>query len=229
MDRKAIIIEASYTDPATKGAEADAMLWRDFLESDIGGGWRASDVLFISNPSPDELNLTLLKAANSEYAFVVFCGRGDLLKLDKPWRETALYFGPHGTLTESLLTPKTPKCTLLFDCCRYQDNLIPDQRLFVKVKSGLARERFDESLKKSENGLVKIFAKNGENQTGKHQSFSRHLIQQAQKWAHTDSSVLGQDIAFNLANEAIKSIYPLLHCEYFPGRRSHHFPFAVHV
>lgn len=235
MKRKALIIGAAYDDPKILGVYTDMETWYDFLQSNLGGAWRPSELLSLRDPSIDEVQKGLIAAGECEYSFIIFCGHGELIKLNKPWRETVINFGHYGNVSESQINPKTPWCTLLFDCCRLAGEFSNDLNFLIESKSASVevrsstRELFDKTLENSEKGLVKVFAASPGEAAEDEKSFSKQLVHLARAWMATGEGVLRLDAAVALAAQEMKQILPQQNPEYLGGRRHRHFPFAINV
>jgi len=83
--------------------------WKSFLESDLGGGWLATDIEIYRKPSRAQITAALPSDADC-YCFIAFSGHG---------------FEGHIVLNEqdeafpiSSLKPKVEKSTIIIDSCR---------------------------------------------------------------------------------------------------------------
>ena len=235
MKRKALIIGAAYDDPDIPGVYTDLDVWDKFLKSPCGGGWESSEVDKLKDPDFRQLEAALRKLFDVDYAFIVFCGHGATVKLDKPWTETLLYFGNHGTLTDSKINPGPRRCTLLLDCCRGHLPLSADQLFLIEGKAAsyldrdASRTLFDNALSQADRGLVTIYAASVGESASDRRSFSKQLILQTENVMEVHKGVLPQPLAVELTAEAMKETMPQQHPEYNGGRRLNHFPFAVNV
>ncbi|MES2659487.1 MAG: caspase family protein [Verrucomicrobiota bacterium] len=237
MKRKALIIGAAYHDPTIPGVYEDVQIWRAFLQSPFGGCWDEPEISVLLDP-----DVAAVKAAvggmNAEYAFVVFAGHGETLKLSKPWRETVLHLGNHGVVTDSDLNPGTARTSMVLDCCRGVDNLLESVHFSEVSKSASTlpeehrirhRVAFDSEVGRAEEGLVQIFAAREGEYADDAKSFTRQLIFVAMSNMEKHRGTLHQNVAVELVAEMMKKETPQQHPEYKGGRRLNHFPFAIHV
>lgn len=115
MQRKAIIIESSNIkgESYLPGAAVDALNWKDFLRSDLGGNWLDSEIESHSNPMGVTIQRILRAAASGDYTFVVFSGHGS--EGSVCLNDYEHYF------PIASLTPLSTKGTLILDTCRGSD------------------------------------------------------------------------------------------------------------
>ena len=112
MKRKAILIESSnvsgYSD--LPGARVDVQNWINFLKSDLGGAWEASEIVPMSKPASTDVEKEL-KVDSDCYCFVAFSGHGSdgSVLLNENWVKG---------FPISSLKPKSQRGTLIVDSCR---------------------------------------------------------------------------------------------------------------
>jgi Caspase domain len=111
MKRKAILIESSkvngYRD--LPGARVDVENWKNFLQSDLGGLWAASEIVTLSHPYSADVALEL-KVDSDCYCFVAFSGHGaeGVIALNDAYKEFPI----------TKLKPSVEKATVIIDSCR---------------------------------------------------------------------------------------------------------------
>ena len=126
LKRFAIIIESSNVrgQADLPGARQDAMNWRSFLTSELGGAWRADEMVKHNLNKPSSAHIrSLLDLYDDRYVFLVFSGHG--------YEEYDRVLGRYVTkicLNESeqdvsidSISPKQLG-TAVFDCCRGVEN-----------------------------------------------------------------------------------------------------------
>lgn len=237
MKRKALIIGAAYSDPVIPGVYQDILIWKDFLQSPFGGYWEESEILLLIDPDVAEVRAAV-RAMEADYAFVVFAGHGEEQQLFKPWRETVLHLGEHGTITDSDLNPGCKRTAMVLDCCRGLDSLLESVEFneFYKAASALEegqklrhRAAFDAEVGLAEEGLVQIFAASVGEYAADAKSFTRQLIFMTTGIMDKHRGPLHQNVAVEIVAELMKRETPQQHPEYKGGRRLRHFPLAIHV
>jgi Caspase domain len=114
MKRKAVLIESSRVKDhkALPGALVDVANWISFLQSDLGGAWRESEIATLSHPSLSQVE-NELSNDKGDYCFVAYSGHG---------REGNVFLNDYWVdqngLAISNLKPKTARGTLIIDSCR---------------------------------------------------------------------------------------------------------------
>lgn len=115
---------------------------------------------------------------------------------------------------------------------------MPDVNKFIKIAFAQEscddetkkyyRNFFDEQLKLSDMGCVKIYATGIGYGAEDENSFSRNLIESAKLHMKSNQcSTLYLNDAVYIASEAMTDINPQQIPQYVGGRRNRHFPFAV--
>jgi hypothetical protein len=234
MKRHAILIAASPKSEPLPGVYTDISSWYAFLRSNQGGVWAEDEIVNVTDTGRSEIIAAISFAKNSDYAVVVFAGHGQTVKTELPWPGTQLLLSSGESILERELNPGTPRCTLVLDCCR--TNQEQDQLgVLVKEASAALRDEdpvkhrlaFDQAVEAAEGGLVKVFSTAlGTAAADKH-SFSKHLIFRATEWAKGNKGVLSLRDVVSVASESIQQRNPQQKPEYNGGRRLRHFPFAV--
>lgn len=237
MERKAILIAA---DPGSKfgfspvpEVHTDVNLWSAFLNSKNGGAWTRDEIVTLDrNYNKDDLLQSIRSAKGVEYSLIVFAGHGQTVKRNFPWLETEIFLCDGDTVLERELNPGTPRCTIVLDCCRGNEE--PPEQVKVAMfesafDSTLSRVKYDLYLGKAEAGLVKIYATQVGHNAADDYSFSQHFLFQANEWALKNKGVLSLKDGVDLATTSLQIRNPQQKPEYNGGRRLHHFPLAVSV
>jgi hypothetical protein len=234
MTRKAILLSASPSSAPIPGVHTDIASWQLFLSSNPGGAWSRQEIVHLNNCDREAALAAVRSAKDVDYSLIVFAGNGEILKGDLPWPEAQVLLSNGDSLPERELNPRTPRCTIIFDCCRrtsdYDESAaltkdaapLPAEQDTVKL-----RALFDQSLTTAESGLVKIYAIEAATAAAHEPSFSRQLLYQANAWAKQHHGALSLQQGVSLAAEATRKTNPLQKPEYQGGRRLHHFPLAV--
>jgi Caspase domain len=112
MKRKALLIGNNHGLP---GVKIDLKKFEAFLLSDIGGGWLASEIEVISNPSKSHLanRIDAAKLQKHDYTIVLFSGHGGHA------RRTILELNQYGESIEDIqLHEISTRQITIHDCCR---------------------------------------------------------------------------------------------------------------
>lgn len=240
MARKAILIEASEVPRQTPlpGAKEDVINLSRFLRSMAGGEWHSSEIDVLANPSVATVLATIAAARSADYAFVSFSGHGRHV-VGKDIDETRILLRD-GELSAFQLNTGSDRVTVIIDACRHVSELIGEQRSLQANAGQLSynlqstRALFDSELRLCERGAIYMYGcdlNEGANENSKGGLFTRSLIGVGDDWfagPHTKSSdVLSIQQAFAGAAVITTRRAPQQHPQYQPGRRLHHFPFAV--
>lgn len=236
MTRRAILIAASPPSNAVPGVFADVDAWYSFLQSSSGGRWNPQELLVAKNTSRESLLIAIESASQLDYALIVFAGHGRSVTFDLPWPEAEVHLFDGSTMTERDLNPATPRCTIIFDCCRGLNEeeegagFLKNASLLLEGQDPVKHRAFyDATLYSAESGLVKIYSTGVVSAAADYQSFSQQLLFQASQWASSNRGVLSIQSAVNMAATALARNNQQQKPEYHGGRRLRHFPFAVSI
>jgi hypothetical protein len=111
MNRKAILIESSKIKGHTEllGARVDIENWKNFLLSDLGGAWKASEIVCLSHPFSSDVEREL-RSDLTAYCFVAFSGHGA--------DGTVALNDANMSCPISMLSPKGSRGAIIVDACR---------------------------------------------------------------------------------------------------------------
>lgn len=126
MKRKAIIIESSQVDGLDdlNGARKDARNWKNFLLSNLGGAWSSFDIVVLNTPLMSDV-LSAISESSVDYLFVAFSGHGGI---ERGQEVICLANGDYPiSLLKKLICERSPKATLVLDCCRSEDENVDVQ------------------------------------------------------------------------------------------------------
>lgn len=79
MERRALLIGSTYaTSSILPGVDADIQNLVEYLHSDFGGAWEASEISYLAAPSAEELNqlLRIYHRDQPDFLFIAFSGHG---------------------------------------------------------------------------------------------------------------------------------------------------------
>lgn len=215
--RRSILIAAP---PASA---SDVSLWETFLLSSFGGAWRPDEIIRIDNGDQQEILTAIDSSKGVDYCFVIAIGRGETTRRDRPWRETHLIVGDNSKVSERELNNGSPKCFLFFDCCVAKRSsavlaAIPE----IQRDLCASREAYEKAVMSAEGGLVKLIATTVQNGP-----VSPFIIREAIDWAAGQHGILSLPEAVDHTVKITSKQGASRQLEYLPGRRLHHFPFAI--
>lgn len=232
IKRHALVIECSAIAGLGKisGAQKDAVAWQKFLLSNRGGAWRNDELTILSNPTPQEVRSKIALMTNG-YSFVTFSGHGHVTE---PSRKTMVCL-QGGDISESELTPSSPRVTVILDSCREQTYSFAEEVMeslaMHKTASAASQYRnlFDTALERSSEGVCQLygcsFKQSAHEDPGIGGYFTQSLIQAGKSW--TGSGVFSLLNASEVAEKVLRQKRPQQTPECNLGRRINHFPFAV--
>jgi hypothetical protein len=234
MQRKAILIAASRDEHVLNSAYADSVMFKAFLQSDVGGAWEDGEIVLNTNPTREQIQAAVTSARNADYTLTLFVGQGELRKGALPWEEMQILLGSGELVTERELNSGTQRCALIFDCGNSTTNqdgeALPSVSFEISPTNGArsnSRHQYEAALGAAERGLTKVYATPAGNSLHT-RSFAQHLLHQSHRWAEANRGTLNLGDAVLRANAALeREGYPHA-AQYLPGRRLHDFPFAVH-
>lgn len=246
VTRKALIIGSP--DKHIPGVNIDIKNINSFLLSAIGGAWKDSEIINLTNPTIEEVRnkISLLKL--SDYSFVFFAGHGYYsMRKDS----TILNINATQELDSIELRQGAPKHTLILDCCRKlvddrilkeaMESLAFDRANIQKVNSSECRKYFDEVISKCDPGLVVMNScdlnEYAEESASRGGYYSSSLIKSAEYWANDkllsinlskNYSKYSTQECHNDASIRVKKLSANRQNPVFEGPRSENkFPFAI--
>ena len=247
ITRKAIIIGSP--DATIPGVKIDITNINSFLLSPIGGAWKESEIINLTNPTIEEVRNKISLLQLADYSFVFFAGHGYYL-MHKD--STILNINATQELDSIELRKGAPKHTLILDCCRVlkDDRILKeaalesysyDSAIQQKPTKSECRKYFDEKIAKCSTGIVVMNSCALNETAGETQTqggyYSSSLIKSAEKWA--DSKLLSINLNKDYATystlechtDAAKKVSNLSgnrQNPVFEGPRSDNkFPFAI--
>lgn len=246
ITRKALIIGSP--DKDIPGVNIDIKNINSFLLSPIGGAWKESEIINLTNPTIEEVRnkISLLKLSN--YSFVFFAGHGYYSMHKKC---TILNINSTQELDSIELRQGASKHTLILDCCRVlkderileaaMESLILDSAHRQKPTASECRKYFNQKIEACNPGLVVMNSCNLNETANETQTqggyYSSSLIKSAEKWA--DHQLLNINLNKNYATystlechtdaaEKVTSLSGDRQNPVFEGSRSDSkFPFAI--
>lgn len=246
VTRKALIIGSP--DKNIPGVNVDIKNINSFLLSAIGGAWKDSEIINLTNPKIEEVRnkISLLKLF--DYSFVFFAGHGYYsMRKDS----TILNINATQELDSIELRQGAPKHTLILDCCRKlvddrvlkeaMESLVFDSASIQTANSSECRKYFNTKIEDCDPGLVVMnscdlneYAQENANRGG---YYSSSLIKSAKNWANSKllSINLSQNYAtystqqcHDTASSQVKKLSGNRQNPVFEGPRSENkFPFAI--
>ena len=234
MKRQAILIAASPASDPAPGVYPDIISWDAFLRSRIGGAWLDEEILNASNHPGEELCKLIKSVGNVDYSMIIFAGHAKRVRTEMPWTELQILLGTGESILERELNPGTARCSMILDCCRTgsleerQDFSIKKAAVLEnKEELSIYREAYNTQLASAEGGLVKVYSTEDGVDAIDENTFSQHLVLQANIWADRYHGVLNLRDGVRLASDSIAKFVPQQKPEYQGGRRLNHFPLAV--
>ncbi len=199
MNRAALIVvcpgeEGNYGE--LPGTKIDAMGFRDFLLSDVGGAWRTDEVQVLTNPRTAEVISARGNLILADYALVVFSGHGGTNPINDK-----IYFYIDGERMPQDDLVRNEKTTLIIDCCRtypIEEGMERQASLSAVSVTNIpnARDIYDAAIAAAEPGAPIYLHAAGHNQTSTEDYrgayYIRSLLKVAKQFgSRTDS---GSDI-----------------------------------
>lgn len=124
LKRFAIIIESSNVrgQADLPGARQDAMNWRSFLMSDLGGAWRSDEIVVLNKPLSATIK-GLLNTCKDRYVFLAFSGHGyeDYNPYSRTYATKICLNDSEQDVAIDGISPGRWG-TAVFDCCRGVEN-----------------------------------------------------------------------------------------------------------
>jgi hypothetical protein len=239
MQRAAVLIAGSVVPglEVLRGAERDLSTLADWLISDYGGAWEPEEITVLANPMRFQARAALSAIVGADYAFVSFSGHGGASDADFESLSVCL---PDRELSALDLIPVVRKGVLLVDACRTIMGDVIEKgitvlggvRETVDHQRATCRAIFDEQIRRCEEGVVALCScspDQGAGESPRGGFFTRGIVEEAENWIEEADSgqVLSVGAALQRAIPFVQRRNPPQLPEYFPGRRHHHFPFAV--
>lgn len=242
MKRKALIIYCDDTPSGSlNGPSHDNFNFRQFLKSNLGGGWYEDEIISLRNPSSYEVSTCLRTHFKYiDYSFILFSGHG-FINVD----HNNLQYIELSDSDVSILTLRNDslKQTLIIDACRgffspleksLENLLVDSYRAFTgEVQS--TRKIYEDAIDSADQGWSILYAAS-ENQTALDTSngaaYLISLLSVSDVWKKTSSH--NQILPLNSVHEGAK-VYlsqnfttnqkPAMAQE----KRLRYFPFAVKI
>ena len=179
MTRRAYLIGGSYL-KKLDGVRADIDAWKEFLQSSVGGSWDEGEIVDLSEETLASIKGELAFGRLFDYTLLCFAGHGRATLDSDGYSTTIIQINDKEEVAEYDLNPKSPRCTMLFDCCR---RLPTDAELeSFAIKEGASkvkyntREIFDRAMSGCEKGLVRIYGTELDHGAADEKSFTRMMI-----------------------------------------------------
>ena len=247
VTRKALIIGSP--DNNIPGVNVDIKNINSFLLSAIGGAWKDSELINLTNPTIEEVRnqISLLKLF--DYSFVFFAGHGYYsMRKDS----TILNINTTQELDSIELRQGASKHTLILDCCRKlkddrilkeaaMESLTFDSANQQKPTASECRKYFNKKIEKCSPGLVVMNSCDLNEYAGESADrggyYTSSLIKSSQNWAN--DKLLSIDLRKNYATYStqqchddasirVKQLSGNRQNPVFEGPRSENkFPFAI--
>lgn len=229
MTRTAYLIGGTYARNDLSGVSADVHAWESFLTSPIGGSWRPDEIVDLSGKRAASIKEVLQSGSQIDYSFVCFSGHGRALVDSDGYSATLLLINDEEEVSEFDLNPGSPRCTMLFDCCRHLSEPFSKESFALdEAECRLqynTHKIFDRALLGCEKGVAKIYGTELDHGAADEKSFTRMMIKYAMSVVENCADgILRLPDAVRGANELLdKQQTPV----YRGGRRLGHFPFAI--
>ena len=228
MTRRAYLIGGSYLEELA-GVRADINAWKEFLHSPVGGSWDEGEIVDLSEETFVSIKGELAFGRLFDYSLLCFAGHGRATVDSDGYSTTIVQINDKEEVSEYDLNPKSPRCTMLFDCCR---RLPTDAELeSFAIKEGASkvkyntREIFDRAMSGCEKGLVRIYGTELDHGAADEKSFTRMMIK------YSKAAVESCEDGVLRLPDAVRGARNLLDEQQTPvyrgGRRLGHFPFAI--
>ncbi|UJA04225.1 hypothetical protein F9230_07620 [Acinetobacter johnsonii] len=247
VTRKALIIGSP--DKYIPGVNVDIKNINSFLLSAIGGAWKESELINLTNPTIEEVRNKISLLKQFDYSFVFFAGHG-YYSMGKD--STILNLNATQELDSIELREGASKHTLILDCCRILKDdrilkeaalgsLIFDSANQQKPTASECRTYFNKKIEECNPGLVVMNSCNlnesAEESASRGGYYTSSLIKSSQDWAN--QKLLSIDLSkkyeiystqqcHNEASIRVKKLSGNRQNPVFEGPRSENkFPFAV--
>lgn len=194
VTRKALIIGSP--DKDIPGVNVDIKNINSFLLSAIGGAWKDSELINLTNPTINEVRKNISLLMQYDYSFVFFAGHG-YYSIQKD--STILNINATQELDSIELREGASKHTLILDCCRVlkddrvlkeaaMESLIFDSANQQKPTASKCRAYFNKKIEECSSGLVVMNSCDLNETAGENASrggyYSSSLIKSAEDWAN---------------------------------------------
>lgn len=247
VTRKALIIGSP--DKNIPGVNVDIKNINSFLLSAIGGAWKDSELINLTNPTIEEVRNKINLLTQVDYSFVFFAGHGYYSMREA---RTILNINATQELDSIELRQGASKHTLILDCCRIleddrilteaaMESLVFDSANQQEPTESECRAYFNKEIEECSPGLVVMNSCNlneyaGES-AGQGGYYTSSLIKSSQDWAK--NKLLSIDLnkeyswcttqkSHNDASIQVKKLSGNRQNPVFEGPRSENkFPFAI--
>lgn len=238
LKRKAIIIYMTDSGSGKLiGPKYDNKNIRNFLCSDLGGGWNDSEIVSLNNPTKNTILTKIDEAKSADYTFVVFSGHGEV-KGYKPiqYLET---MDKNITVDDLIVKSYSKKQTIIVDACREWNDKpsIKLQEILNESKNAIipnSRTLFENEIKKV-NGLNILYSSSldqSSEDTDNGGVFISELLQYAINWGENvnDSSnilnnyVVTASVIKKLHNKGYSQTPEIIPKN---GQNNNYYPFAI--
>ena len=194
MKRKALLIGNTHGLP---GVKIDLKKFKNYLASEIGGAWLASEIETIQNPSKSSLlnKIEITKLQQCDYVVVLFSGHGGHA------RHTILEINQAGeTIEDSQLHGISPRQLTIHDCCRSILEPITESAALDSVEFAArnqysnVRQRYNSRIMQAIPQQAKLYSCSiGQvaNETNDGGIYTSNLLASARKipWGQTDKTI----------------------------------------
>jgi hypothetical protein len=238
MTRRALILFCTDTESGhLDGPEYDNANYRDFLTSNLGGGWYDNEILSIKNPTALKVHNAVTQfLKGADYTFIIFSGHGYLNTADNNRQYLELLDKDISILG---LRTKALRQTLIIDACRGYHT--PKQAIIKGFSdtyenfegTSSTRRIFETAIARAESGWTILFAASKSQtalDTGGGGAYLLSLLKFAEIWGDKDkkNNILPLNVTHKKAKEYLLRNFdtiqvPAMNTE----KRLTHFPFAV--
>ncbi|WP_335956431.1 caspase family protein [Acinetobacter bereziniae] len=247
VTRKALIIGSP--DKNIPGVNIDITNMNSFLKSPIGGAWRESEIINLTNPSIDLIKSHVNKLSVFDYSFIFFAGHGYYSESKDC---TMLNVNENEKLESLFLRKGAKKHTLVLDCCRKlekirilkeaaMENYSLDSANLQKIDLDECRKYFDKEISLCDTGLVVMNSCDIDEYAGESETdggyYTSSLIKSAKKFANdklytinltTHYARYNTKICHEKASARVKELSGDKQNPVFEGQRSApKFPFVI--
>lgn len=241
-NRSALII---YSDKSKygnlPGAQRDAIAWREYLQSDLGGQWLENEITTLANPSKQSLSNHLSLMSNkADIGAIFFSGHGfhrRSCEIDSSF----LCLNDREDIPVHMLNCGIPRLLIVADSCRGLEPMTKSARIQASLierysaTSSNIRQRYEGEFLACEKGAIYMYSCDIDEAAGESATkggyFSSSLITSAREWASAPNrkspDSLSTAEAFSFAKARTKQLSPQQNPQYDAGRRLRHFPFAM--
>lgn len=239
MTRRALIIYCDNTSSGElTGPSKDNEIYRDYLQSSLGGNWYDSEIESINNPTASEVEFYRLRFLNgADYTFIIFSGHG-YIDINNKHQYVEL---SDRSIPVLHLKTNAKRQTLIVDACRgyYQpifDSVVESRMFNFAIGDPNYRSTrvlFESALMQAEIGWSILYAASQNESaldTNSGGAYLYSLYKASNQWGKNDKmyNFLGLNVVHELAknymNENIETIQvPSMNRE----KRKLYYPFAV--